>query len=189
MDTCQYSRQNSACSVLVFEQAEFWREENIKAFGGNLDNVTLFGQSSGSLPMKESQLHNGCINWCKHQIELGYTPSYGYYFNHRLPGDGSGAFHSSELWYMFGTLDRCWRSFTDKDRQLSEKCLIIGVTLLRQEILMVMDWKNGRFGLLKTGALCYLNDKVTDSLLRLPDVFFDVLYKLLCLGGKKINML
>ena len=123
MDTCQYSRKNSACSVLVFEQAEFLREENIKAFGGNLDNVTLFGQSSGSLPMKESQLHNGCINWCKHQIELGYTPSYVYYFNHRLPGDGSGAFHSSELWYMFGTLDRCWRPFTDKDRQLSEKML------------------------------------------------------------------
>ena len=123
MDTCQYSRKNSACSVLVFEQAEFWREENIKAFGGNLDNVTLFGQSSGSLPMKESPLHNGCINWCKHQIELGYTPSYVYYFKHRLPGDDSGAFHSSELWYMFGTLDRCWRPFTDKDRQLSEKML------------------------------------------------------------------
>ncbi|WP_440299723.1 carboxylesterase family protein [Huintestinicola butyrica] len=115
--------KNSACSVSVFEQAEFWREENIKAFGGNLDNVTLFGQSSGSLPMKESQLHNGCINWCKHQIELGYTPSYVYYFNHRLQGDDSGAFHSSELWYMFGTLDRCWRPFTDKDRQLSEKML------------------------------------------------------------------
>lgn len=76
-----------------------------------------------TIPMEESQLHNGCINWCKHQIELGYTPSYVYYFKHRLPGDDSGAFHSSELWYMFGTLDRCWRPFTDKDRQLSEKML------------------------------------------------------------------
>ena len=76
-----------------------------------------------TIPMEESQLHNGCINWCKHQIELGYTPSYVYYFNHRLPGDDSGAFHSSELWYMFGTLDRCWRPFTDKDRRLSEKML------------------------------------------------------------------
>ena len=76
-----------------------------------------------TIPMEESLLHNGCINWCKHQIELGYTPSYVYYFNHRLPGDASGAFHSSELWYMFGTLDRCWRPFTDKDRHLSEKML------------------------------------------------------------------
>ena len=76
-----------------------------------------------TIPMEESRLHNGCINWCKHQIELGYTPSYVYYFNHRLPGDDSGAFHSSELWYMFGTLDRCWRPFTDNDRRLSEKMI------------------------------------------------------------------
>ena len=76
-----------------------------------------------TIPMEESQLHNGCINWCKHQIELGYTPSYVYYFKHRLPGDNSGAFHSCELWYMFGTLDRCWRPFTDNDRHLSEKML------------------------------------------------------------------
>lgn len=76
-----------------------------------------------TIPIEESQLHNGCINWCKHQIELGYTPSYVYYFNHKLPGDNSGAFHSSELWYMFGTLDRCWRPFTDNDWRLSEKML------------------------------------------------------------------
>lgn len=84
------------------------------------DICTLEGKT---IPMEESRLHNGCINWCKHQIELGYTPSYVYYFDHKLPGDDSGAFHSSELWYMFGTLDRCWRPFTDNDRRLSEKML------------------------------------------------------------------
>ena len=29
--------------------------------------------------------------------------------------DMAGAFHSSELWYMFGTLDRCWRPMEDAD--------------------------------------------------------------------------
>lgn len=105
-------------------------EYNLKV--GNFSDIPIILGSTANdictpenqtIPMEESQLHNGCINWCKHQIELGYTPSYVYYFNHRLPGDNSGAFHSSELWYMFGTLDRCWRPFTDKDRRLSEKML------------------------------------------------------------------
>ena len=105
-------------------------EHNLKV--GNFPDIPIILGSTANdictpegktIPMKESPLHNGCINWCKHQIELGYTPSYVYYFNHRLPGDNSGAFHSCELWYMFGTLDRCWRPFTDNDRHLSEKML------------------------------------------------------------------
>ena len=48
-------------------------------------------------------------------------PVYEYIFSRRLPGDDAGAFHSAELWYMFGTLDRCWRPFTDADRELSAK--------------------------------------------------------------------
>lgn len=105
-------------------------EHNLKV--GNFPDIPITLGSTANdictpenktIPMEESQLHNGCINWCKHQIELGYTPSYVYYFNHRLPGDDSGAFHSSELWYMFGTLDRCWRPFTDNDRRLSQKML------------------------------------------------------------------
>lgn len=51
----------------------------------------------------------------------GIKPAYIYEFYHRLPGDKAGAFHSSELWYMFGTLDRCWRPMEDADRELSER--------------------------------------------------------------------
>lgn len=76
-----------------------------------------------TIPMQESQLHNGCVNWAKHQIELGRTPSYVYYFKRRLPGDEAGAFHSAELWYMFGTLSRGWRPFTEGDYELSEQML------------------------------------------------------------------
>jgi len=48
-------------------------------------------------------------------------PVYEYLFCRRLPGDDAGAFHSAELWYVFGTLDRCWRPFTDADRELSRE--------------------------------------------------------------------
>lgn len=76
-----------------------------------------------TIPKEESIMHKGCVNWAKHQIELGRTPSYVYYFKRRLPGDESGAFHSAELWYMFGTLDRCWRPFTKEDYKLSKMML------------------------------------------------------------------
>ena len=34
-----------------------------------------------------------------------------------------GSFHSAELWYMHGTLDRCWRKKSDWDYRLSDAML------------------------------------------------------------------
>ena len=48
-------------------------------------------------------------------------PSYTWYFDRMLPGDDCGAWHSSDLWYWFGTLENCWRPFEEKDHQLSEQ--------------------------------------------------------------------
>ena len=47
--------------------------------------------------------------------------SYGWFFDRKLPGDDNGAWHSSDLWYWFGTLDRCWRPMTEKDYKLSNE--------------------------------------------------------------------
>ena len=56
-------------------------------------------------------------------IKTGHKPMYLYYFDRMMPGDDAGAFHSAELWYVFGTLDRCWRAiepgFTAGDWLLS----------------------------------------------------------------------
>lgn len=46
-----------------------------------------------------------------------------YYFKRHMPGDDMGVFHSAELWYMFGTLDRCWRPLTEADKVLSGEML------------------------------------------------------------------
>jgi para-nitrobenzyl esterase len=48
-------------------------------------------------------------------------PSYTWYFDRMLPGDDNGAWHSSDLWYWFGTLDNCWRPMEAKDRDLSDQ--------------------------------------------------------------------
>lgn len=46
---------------------------------------------------------------------------YAYYFTRQLPGDDAGAFHSAELWYVFGSLDKCWRPMEEADYTLSTR--------------------------------------------------------------------
>lgn len=60
-------------------------------------------------------------DWCRMQADQGKQQSYAWFFDRKLPGDENGAWHSSDLWYWFGTLDRCWRPMTDKDAELSRQ--------------------------------------------------------------------
>ena len=62
-------------------------------------------------------LYNMSKKWCKAQS----SPAYLWFFGRMLPGDNHGAWHSADLWYWFGSLDNCWRPFTDKDRALAEE--------------------------------------------------------------------
>ena len=56
------------------------------------------------------------------RMEAGYAGNYMYYFNPDIPGwDHPGAFHSSELWFMFETLAKCWRPFTGEHYDLARK--------------------------------------------------------------------
>lgn len=56
------------------------------------------------------------------------VPSYAYAFCRQLPGDAYGAWHSADLWYWFGSLQNCWRPFTETDKSLSH---IMNACLLR----------------------------------------------------------
>lgn len=59
-------------------------------------------------------------SWAKAHNRMGRKPAYIYYFDRDIPGeDHPGAFHSSELWYIFGTLARCWRPMQVFDYKLS----------------------------------------------------------------------
>ncbi len=54
-------------------------------------------------------------SWCTAQT----VPSYCWYFDRQLPGDSNGAWHSSDLWYWFGTLANGWRPWEEKDHLLA----------------------------------------------------------------------
>lgn len=61
--------------------------------------------------------------FCMACDSLGGRPAYRYLFARPLPGDDAGAFHSSELWYVFHTLSRSPRPFTAGDYALSERMI------------------------------------------------------------------
>ena len=55
--------------------------------------------------------------------EAGYvSPHYIYEFGPYIPGyDNPGAFHSSDLWFFFETLAKCWRPFTGQHYDLARQ--------------------------------------------------------------------
>ena len=57
----------------------------------------------------------------KKWVGAQHKDAYLWYFERNLPGDSHGAWHSSDLWYWFGTLKRCWRPFEEKDYALAEE--------------------------------------------------------------------
>lgn len=82
------------------------------------------GQTAGLVDEEgHGMIYHGACNWALNQEKLGRTPAYIYYFTRQLPGDDAGAFHSSELWYMFETWKRCWRPFMEMDGKLSAKMM------------------------------------------------------------------
>lgn len=97
--------------------------------GQELDIPYMIGYTSGD--MMPDRMQKAAVDWSLLLEKQGRKPAYVYRFSRDLPGedlkapDGSpimpGAFHSSELWYVFGTLDKCWRPMEQADYELSER--------------------------------------------------------------------
>ena len=66
------------------------------------------------------------LAWAQRRAKSGRGKMYVYRFARKLPGRKAysfhdEAFHSAELWYVFGTLERSWRPFTAADAELSRR--------------------------------------------------------------------
>ena len=88
--------------------------------GSNLNDIATERESVKR--GERGKVYAGSLAWAEAQRSRG-RPVWLYDFQRQLPGDGEGAFHSAELWYMFGTHPRCWRPMTAGDRALSEHML------------------------------------------------------------------
>ena len=60
-------------------------------------------------------LHKMTQKWARN------NGAYLWHFSRNLPGDDKGAWHSSDLWYWFGTLSNCWRPMEERDYTLSDE--------------------------------------------------------------------
>ncbi|MCQ2227652.1 MAG: carboxylesterase family protein [Bacteroidales bacterium] len=98
------------------------------ALNGNLADVPyMIGYTMDDL----GDMGAGIAEFCFNRDSLG-NKAWAYEFARPLPDDGShpevtqrlkGAFHSSDLWYVFKSLKHCWRPWTKGDWDLSEKML------------------------------------------------------------------
>ncbi len=64
-------------------------------------------------------LQTGCECWAEMLDERGGDPVYVYELARHLPGDDKGAFHASDLWYVFKTFMRSWRPWTPRDYEIA----------------------------------------------------------------------
>ena len=86
---------------------------------GHQKNIAYMIGSTGD-DMLRVKLHRLARKYCSDQALQGKRSSFAWFFDRSVPGDNSGAWHSTDLWYWFGTMRDCWRPMTDKDRELAE---------------------------------------------------------------------
>ncbi len=76
--------------------------------------------------MKQNATYNnfemGNVLWLDHNARHPKHKMYFYRFDPEIPGwDDPGAFHSSDLWFAFESLAKCWRPFTGKHYDLARQ--------------------------------------------------------------------
>ncbi len=76
----------------------------------------MFGYTANDM----SDATQAIKDFCALRAEKSSKPAYAYLFARPLPGDENGAFHSSDLWYVFNSFSHSWRPFTAGDKMLSK---------------------------------------------------------------------
>ena len=138
MEKCGVTTLDELRALPVETLFSVWQENKTPMMGGGcapcVDGELVVGQGHKILSEKNQHaieymvgttsedvippiLYSMAKDWCKKQS----TPAYLWHFNRRLPGDDHGAWHSSDLWYWFGTLKNSWRPFEKKDYELSSE--------------------------------------------------------------------
>ena len=136
MEKCGATTLEEFRNVPVDKLFEVWTENKKATMGGGcapcIDGELVVGKGHELLATGEQHhipyligttshdimppiLYNMAKDWCSKQN----TPSYLWFFERNLPGDNHGAWHSSDLWYWFDTLENCWRPFNEKDHALA----------------------------------------------------------------------
>lgn len=71
--------------------------------------------------MMAPMLFQMAFGYAKTIAAMNDRKTYMWFFDRQLPGDDVGAWHSSDLWYWFGTLGKSWRPMEKRDYDLSKE--------------------------------------------------------------------
>ena len=96
-----------------------------------LDIPLVIGVTAQDM-MASVVVFNMARSFAKWSCRRGRKNVFLYYFDRTLPGNSYKSFHSSDLWYMFGNMDRSWRPFTDEDLRLSNDMIESVVRFIRE---------------------------------------------------------
>ncbi len=108
------------------EAVAAWCREQFGDRGGEyLDLCRQEAQRTGVSLRKAATVNTfqlGADLFCRALSDQGRENIYYYRFHPEIPGgDGAGSFHSSDLWFVFETLSKCWRPFTGKHYDLARQ--------------------------------------------------------------------
>jgi len=106
---------------------EEFKEYAYKKFGEDAEEyIKLCTEGTNDIAQikekgKINMFEIGNLMWCEHNAKTKDATIYCYCFDPEIPGDDAGAFHSSELWFVFETLAKCWRPFVGKHYDLARQ--------------------------------------------------------------------
>ena len=109
---------------------EAYQQEAKKRFGDRADEFLKLYPAATESQVKsalQESARDGNVTalylWAQVRAKTAKTPVYQYLWDHALPGPDApkyGAFHSSELPYVFNTLNRSDRPFTPQDHEVAD---------------------------------------------------------------------
>jgi para-nitrobenzyl esterase len=107
------------------DDIETWARENFPGVAREFCTLAREKVSAEGLSLKQAATLNlfelSAHLFCQTLAEEGKQPVFRYRFGPEIPGDNAGAFHSSDLWFEFETLAKCWRPFKGKHYDLARQ--------------------------------------------------------------------
>ena len=107
------------------DKIEAWTEANVQGIAKEYCKLAVEKAGAKRISLRQAAQVNffelSASLVCDVIAGQGKQPVYGYRFGPEIPGDDAGAFHSSDLWFEFETLAKCWRPFKGKHYDLARQ--------------------------------------------------------------------
>ena len=107
------------------DNIEAWAKDSIPGIAKEYCKLAREKAAAEGITLKQAAMVNffelSANLFCDAVARQGKQAIFGYRFGPEIPGDDAGAFHSSDLWFEFETLAKCWRPFKGKHYDLARQ--------------------------------------------------------------------